>query len=546
MAILNSNQQPIIGWRSLVVTQVVNAVDVDAQAFITAAAITDLAQASAINTLVNDLKSAGVWTKMKALYPMIGGTASSHKWNLKDPRDLDAAFRLVFNGGWAHSATGALPNGSTGYMNTNLTPSTSLSQNSTHVSYYSRTNNALGGVDVGSRNATATLTAILNDTDSKIYFRVNRSAGTANSITPITDSRLFYILNRTASAQEILFTNTTKTTFSANSSGLSTFPIFLGALNDLGVAKFFGSKECAFASIGDGLTDVEAANFYTAVQTYQTTLGRHVGTPILADGLTAKLLDTYSGATAAYSLRKIRTDYTGFAIRVRRSNDNASQDIGFKSDGTLDTTSLLSFVGANSGFISIWYDQSGNGYDFLQATSSSQPWIVASGVLYTLNGKPSVYHSELNIAKFLKVSFGSTSTGAMTAVNVGSNQATAGGTYLWSGAASQFYAYSYNTTWMRIGASSEFALTSTTQNLATQRIINAVYNGATSKLRFNNGTYATGNTGTVSITGLTLGASNTNSAPSRCHHQEFIVWNTNKLTDMDNINSNINSYYTTY
>ena len=258
------------------------------------------------------------------------------------------------------------------------------------------------------------------------------------------------------------------------------------------------------------------------------------------------ILDVYTNAKAAYSLRKIRSAYSGYAIRVRRSSDNTSLDIGFKSDGSLDSTSLLSFVGVSDGFVSVWYDQSGNAYDFLQATSSSQPWIVTSGVLYTLNGKPSVYHSELSLAKFLKVSFGSTSTGAMTAINVGSNLATAGVSYLWSGATSPFYAYSYNTTWMRIGASSEFALTGTTQSLSTQRIINAIYNGASSKIRFNNGTYATGNTGTVSITGLTLGASSSNASPSRCHHQEYILWNADKLTDMNDINTNLNSYYTTY
>ncbi len=68
--------------------------DADAQAFITATAITDLTQQTAINTLVTQLKTYGIWTKMKALYPFVGGTATAHKFNLKDPRDLDAAFRL--------------------------------------------------------------------------------------------------------------------------------------------------------------------------------------------------------------------------------------------------------------------------------------------------------------------------------------------------------------------------------------------------------------------------------------------------------------------
>jgi hypothetical protein len=250
--------------------------DTDALAFITAANITDTTQKNAVNKLVVDLKAYSLWAKMKAIYPFLGGTASSHRFNLKAPTTNASDFYGTFVGGGTHSSTGYLPNGSTGYMNTNLTPSTSLSQNSTHVSYYSRTNNILGGVDVGTRNATATLTGILNDTDSKIYFRINRSAGTANSIMAIADSRLFYILNRTSSTQELLFTNATKNTFSANSSGLSTFPIFLGALNDSGVAKFFGSKECAFASIGDGLTDTDASNLYTAVQAFNTTLSRNV------------------------------------------------------------------------------------------------------------------------------------------------------------------------------------------------------------------------------------------------------------------------------
>ena len=69
--------------------------DPDAIAFLMAAGITDGTQAAAINTLVIRMKADGIWTKMKAIYPFVGGSAASHKWNLKDPRDLDAAYRLV-------------------------------------------------------------------------------------------------------------------------------------------------------------------------------------------------------------------------------------------------------------------------------------------------------------------------------------------------------------------------------------------------------------------------------------------------------------------
>lgn len=101
------------------------------------------------------------------------------------------------------------------------------------------------------------------------------------------------------------------------------------------------------------------------------------------------LLDTYSGAAAAYSLRKLNTAYTGNAITVRRSSDNTSSDIGFDANGNLDTTSLLAFVGAGNGFVSIWYDQSSS-YNALQVTSANQPQIVSAGALITMNGKPTV------------------------------------------------------------------------------------------------------------------------------------------------------------
>ena len=277
--------QARVGWRAYVSPAGGGTgTDTDAQAFITAAAITDSVQVSALNTLVTDLKTYGLWTKMKALYPFVGGSAASHKFNLKDPRDLDAAYRLVFNGGWTHTSTGAQPNGTTGYADTKLAPSSALSLNSTHVSYYSRTNNMLDGIDFGVSNAAFTnqLYSYIKAVDGKTYFRINRG-GTTESNIAIADSRLFYMINRNSPTQEVLFTNTTKNIFNYNSTGLSNYSIFLGSTNFAGTPNYYGNKESAFVSIGDGLTDTEAANFYTSVQKFQTTLGRHVGTPYVSD-----------------------------------------------------------------------------------------------------------------------------------------------------------------------------------------------------------------------------------------------------------------------
>lgn len=273
MAYTNNNGQSRVGIRSGV-----SSLDSDVQAFITAASITDTTQQSAINTLVTQLKTYGIWTKLKAVYPFVGGTATTHKFNLKDPRDLDAAYRLVFSGGWTHSSTGAKPNGTTGYADTFLIPSTSLLQDSTHISYYSRTNTTSTGIEFGVyANAQPTLYGMIKYTDGNSYFRINRASGTPENQKAMTSANVFFMLNRVSGyAGEILFVNNTKTSFGANSTGLSNLKISLAALNVSNVYSSYSNKESAFASIGDGLSDAEAANFYTAIQTFQTTLGRNV------------------------------------------------------------------------------------------------------------------------------------------------------------------------------------------------------------------------------------------------------------------------------
>jgi hypothetical protein len=101
------------------------------------------------------------------------------------------------------------------------------------------------------------------------------------------------------------------------------------------------------------------------------------------------LLDDYPNASLAYSVRKLRSDYTGSCITVRRSNDDTTQDIGFV-DNELDTTSLTNFVGANDGFVTKWWDQSGNAFDATESTNANQPQIVSSGTIITIGSKPAL------------------------------------------------------------------------------------------------------------------------------------------------------------
>jgi len=99
------------------------------------------------------------------------------------------------------------------------------------------------------------------------------------------------------------------------------------------------------------------------------------------------LLNDYSGAAAAYSLRLLDNTYTGNAIKVRRASDNAEQDIAF-SNNELDTATLESFASGTDAFVTTWYDQSGNGFDVTQTTAADQPQIVSSGSTITEGGKP--------------------------------------------------------------------------------------------------------------------------------------------------------------
>jgi len=102
----------------------------------------------------------------------------------------------------------------------------------------------------------------------------------------------------------------------------------------------------------------------------------------------AFLLDLFPGAGAAYSMRKLRSAYSGGSIRVRRDSDNAEQDIGFVAN-VLDTASLISFCTGANGYIVTGYDQSGNGRDLTQTTAIQQPKIYDSSTgLITTNSLP--------------------------------------------------------------------------------------------------------------------------------------------------------------
>lgn len=245
--------------------------DADALAFLSAAAITDATITTAICQLVTTMKADGTWAKCNAIYPMVGGTATTHKFNLKNPLDTNAAFRLSFVGGWTHSSNGALPNGTNAYANTFLLPVTILATNSHSFGIYSRTNNIIGtklyGIILGS--------AVLHH---------NLTGGNFNS--GIVGNAVLYTANPTTGF--LMASRTSNTLFQAYRAGVSlgtntisllsipNINFYFGARNSNGTAELFTTHELAFAFLGSGLNTTEAAALYTSVQAFQTTLSRQV------------------------------------------------------------------------------------------------------------------------------------------------------------------------------------------------------------------------------------------------------------------------------
>jgi hypothetical protein len=252
--------------------------DADAQVFITAASITDATQQSAINVLVKSLKSANIWTKMKAIYPFVGGTASSHKFNLKDPRDLDAAYRLVFAGGGTHSINGYQLNGSNSWGDTKFIPSTHwTTAGKSSFGLYSRTTSTLyGKYAMGSYESPGFIQLQLTD-GSTSWAQNNVTWAQTSPIVANADKRGFFQSARNNSTTTHLYSiNGTVYSGSSTYSGRSPLSIYIGSVNFFNASNHVENVQVAYAYIGEDLSETDLNNHYNIVQTYQTTLTRQI------------------------------------------------------------------------------------------------------------------------------------------------------------------------------------------------------------------------------------------------------------------------------
>lgn len=257
--------------------------DADAQTFLTATAITDSTISSAINSLVVAAKANGWWTLCSIIYPFVGGTATTHGYNLKNT----VVFRMTnatFTSGITHDANGITGNGTTGYGDTGLNVNT-LSNTDTHCSMYNRTNNGSFGYDVGAIDNTVSpnlgMIISLNENSATPsdteYFVTSRGASIV--INTVVDTRGYHLVSRRSVTDVAAYKNGSSIGSAAldiTGSSMPSLNFFISGRNTNGAATSFTNRNLAFITVGSGITPALTALMYTDIQNFQTTLGRQV------------------------------------------------------------------------------------------------------------------------------------------------------------------------------------------------------------------------------------------------------------------------------
>ena len=255
--------------------------DPDAQAFIDAAGLTDTTQKNAINTLVVDLKADSLWTKFYALYPFVGGTASTHKWNLVNPLDTDAAYRLteIANGGSiAHSSTGVTFDTLARY-NSFINPSVIAADN-WHMTHYNQLEVTTNGYDMGSFQTSGTKEwASSIGSSGTLHYTSFDNFATLNTtyfVETVSTTKGFYIDTRGSGGAATQYIGTSvKNTGTLTLTNLNSYIGVGGQLGDGATPRGNGSANVfSFASIGNNFTATDVTNLDTIVTAYQTALGR--------------------------------------------------------------------------------------------------------------------------------------------------------------------------------------------------------------------------------------------------------------------------------
>ena len=254
------------------------------------------------------------------------------------------------------------------------------------------------------------------------------------------------------------------------------------------------------------------------------------------DAPTSGLLATYTGAAAAYSVRQLANTAV-MSMRVRRDSDDEETNIGFDSNGDLDTAGIASFCGTANGYVTRWWDQSTNGNHADQATDTRQPQIYdGSAVITNENGNVAM---ELASHKYMQT---------LTQFNIATHSA-----FMVVQGTSQrrsvytmgsFSTYEFNiwnnsliTTFVGGSADSSTATTDSVTHL-----LGAIYDGSTIDVYIDGSqdyTAARAATGTYR---LSFGARNSGTI----YASEFVMWDDDESSNRTGIETNQNDHFDIY
>jgi len=248
------------------------------------------------------------------------------------------------------------------------------------------------------------------------------------------------------------------------------------------------------------------------------------------------LLDTYSGAAVGYSLRRLSGSYNGDAIIVRRSSDNVELAIGFDSNNVLDESALLTHVGAgNDGYVTTWYDQSGNGNNAIQSADANQPKIVVSGSVSTdTDSKPAILFASGNRFEASAVNLSQPIT-AFTLHN-----ASVFNKSVYDGSSDRCLLRNTSLSSIKIYSGAFLSASGTS---SSRKLTYGLHNSTSSEVAFNNSSVGSGNSGTQGLDTLKISASGADYVGLM---QEMVFYGSNQSSNKVGIFSNINTNYTVY
>jgi len=260
------------------------------------------------------------------------------------------------------------------------------------------------------------------------------------------------------------------------------------------------------------------------------------------------LLDRYPNAAAAYSLRKLRSTYTGSAIQVRRASDNTTQNIGFTELGALDTTSLTSFCSGTNGFVTTWYDQSGNARNATQTTAANQPQIVSSGSVLVKNGKPTAQFDGTN--DFLDLTSITTSNSIYSTFDISTVTVAINSKFptVFAGSVGSLQLrYAEASATLQILRAGLALLFNGGSRNVNQQYLNSLFTKNTGSSLYTNSIFQINDSANPTFTaGITRIGNNIIGELMNGYIQEIIIYTSDQSSNRTNIEANINNFYSIY